>query len=193
MNIVGEIKTFVENECKKPTSNYGYDPFVFHFIPVVEHARQLAQKFDVDVELIEIAAWLHDIGSIIYWRKDHHITWAQIAEEKLTELWYPREKIALVKKCIFNHRGSTGHERTSIEEKILAEADVMANFDNIAWLFRAALVNEQLWQQEALDSVRKKIENKWKQLEFPESKKIVQPKYEAAIILLWGNTEQIPL
>ncbi len=28
-----EVKNFVEEECKKPTSKYGYEPLVFHFIP----------------------------------------------------------------------------------------------------------------------------------------------------------------
>ena len=27
MNIVQEIKNFVENECKKPSSKYGYEPY----------------------------------------------------------------------------------------------------------------------------------------------------------------------
>ena len=185
MDIVFEIKTFVEEECKKPTSKYGYEPFHEHFVPVVNHALQLAKNFNVDSELIEISARLHDIWSIIHGRENHHITWALIAGEKLSELGYPTEKIELVKKCIFNHRWSIGHERGSIEEKILAEVDVMANFDNISWIFKAAFVYEKLDQKEAKQSAKKKLQNKWNQLEFSESKIIIQPKYEAAMLLLW--------
>jgi uncharacterized protein len=81
--------------------------------------------------VIEIAGRLHDLGSIIYGREDHHLTGAELAEKKLTELHYPPEKIELVKKCIFNHRGSKNFVRTTLEEQIIAEADVMSTFDNL--------------------------------------------------------------
>lgn len=184
MNFVKEIKNFVEAECKKSSSKYGYEPFVFHFTPVAECAKKLAAEFGGDREVIIIAAWLHDIGSIVYGRKDHNITGAKIAGQKLKELGYPPEKIALVQKCILNHRGSLNNQRKSIEEKIITEADVMSNFDNIAGIFKAAFVYENLNQIEARDSVKKKLKNKYQQLHFTKSKKIVKPKYEAAMLLL---------
>jgi len=184
MNIVNEIKHFVENECKKPSSKYGYEPFPFHFVPMANYAEKLADELGGDKEVILISAWLHDIGSIIYGRKDHHITSAKIAEKKLKEQQYPIKKIELVKKCILNHRGSKQNERNSIEEQIIAEADVLSNFDNIAGIFKAAFVYENKTQGEAKNSVRQKLERKWKQLHFENSKKIIQPKFEAAMLLL---------
>ncbi len=184
MDIIQKIKNFVENECKKPSSKYGYEPFPFHFVPVAEYAEKLASELGGDKEIILIAAWLHDIGSIICGRDDHHITGAKIAEEKLKELQYPVEKIELVKKCILNHRGSQQNNRESIEEQIVAEADVMSNFDNIAGIFKAAFVYENKDQGEAKDSVRRKLENKWRQLYFKNSRKIIKPKFEAAMLLL---------
>lgn len=184
MDIVEKIKIFVENECKKPSSKYGFEPFSFHFMQVAEYADKLADKLEGDKEIILIAAWLHDIGSIIYGREDHHITGAKIAEEKLTEFNYPQEKIELVKKCIFNHRGSQDNERGSLEEKILADADAMSNFDNISGIFKAAFVYENKNQGEAKESVRKKLENKWGKLHFEDSRNIIRPKYEALKILL---------
>ena len=184
MNIVKEIKKFVEDECKKPSSKYGYEPFTFHFGPVANYAAKLADDLGGDKEVILIAAWLHDIGSIKYGREDHHITGAKIAEKKLKELEYPAEKIELVKKCILNHRGST--KTKSLEEQILAEADTMSNFNNISGIFKAAFIFEKMNQGEAKEAVRKKLENKWKQLRFKKSKQLIKPKYEAAMLLL-GN------
>lgn len=184
MSLLPQIKIFVEDECKKPTSKYGYEPFPFHFVPMVKYALELADEMGGDKEIIEVAAWLHDIGSIIYGREDHHITGAKVAEEKLKELNYPAEKIEMVKKCILNHRGSKQNERQSLEEKIVAEADVMSTFDNIAGIFKAAFVYENLDQGAAKESVRKKFENKWQQLRFEKSKEIIRPKYEAAMVLL---------
>jgi len=184
MNFAENIKVFVENECKKTTSKYGYEPFTFHFVPMVAYAKKLADELKADVEVVEIAAWLHDIGSIIYGRKDHHLTGAQIAEEKLKEYNYPPEKIELVKKCILHHRGSQKIIGESLEEKIIAEADAMSAFDNLSGIFKEAFVYEGLSQGQAKESVIKKLENKWQQLSFEESKKIIKPKYEAIMLLL---------
>ncbi len=184
MDIIQEVKNFVESECKKPSSKYGYEPFPFHFAPVASYAGKLADELGGDKEVILLAAWLHDIGSITHGRDDHHITGAKIAGEKLKELQYPAEKIELVKKCILNHRGSQQNNRETIEEKIIAEADALSAFDGIAGIFKAAFVYENKDQGEAKDSVRKKLENKWDQLHFEESKEIIRPKFEAAMLLL---------
>ena len=183
-DIVKEIRNFVEAECKKPTSKYGYEPFSFHFAPTVAHAKKLANELGADKEVVIIAAWLHDIGSIVDGRKNHHIAGAKIAETKLRELGYPPKKIDLVKKCILNHRGSQKNNRETLEEKIIVEADTMSNFDNISGIFKAALVYEGLDQREAAMAVKRKLENKWNQLHFEQSKKLVKPKYEATMLLL---------
>jgi uncharacterized protein len=184
MDIVNEIQSFVEKECRKSSSKYGYEPFKYHFIPTVKYAKNLADKLNADKEVVELAAWLHDIGSIIEGRENHHITGAKIAENKLKELEYPSDKIELIKKCILNHRGSQQSNRRSMEEKIIAEADTMSNFNNIAGIFKAAFIYEEKTQGEAKKSVREKLERKWSQLHFEDSKKIIEPRYKAAMLLL---------
>ncbi|MFA5355320.1 MAG: HD domain-containing protein [Candidatus Paceibacterota bacterium] len=183
MDIIEKVKKFVEEECNKPTNKYGIDPFTFHFPQVVEYSGQLADKFGADKEILLIAAWLHDIGSIMRGREDHHITGAEIAEEKLKELGYPLDRIELVKKCILNHRGSQNNNRETLEEKILADADAMSNFDNIAGIFKAAF-NEGLSQGQGKESAKQKLNNKWNKLHFEDSRNIIKPKYEAAMLLL---------
>lgn len=182
--LIEKVRKFVEAECKKPTSKYGYDPYKYHFKFVVEYAGKLATELKADKEIILIAAWLHDIGSIIVGRSDHHLSSAKIAEKKLTELNYPKEKIEKVKECIVSHRGSQKIKPKTLEAQILAEADVLGSFCDITGLFQCALVSEKLDRGEAKKSVREKLQNKWKQLKFPSSKKIVKPKYDAAMLLL---------
>ncbi len=186
MEIIEKIKDFVEQECKKTSSKYGYEPFRFHFLPTSEYADKLSDKLGGDKEVILISAWLHDIGSIIYGRENHHITSANIAEEKLKELNYPSEKIEQVKKCISNHRSSQENNRESVEEQILAEADTMAAFDNIAGIFKAAFIYEDKTQSEAKDVVRQKLERKYNQLHFKESKEMIGSKFQA-VMLLFGD------
>ena len=188
MDIVTTIRNFVEEECKKPTSKYGYEPFPCHFVPMVAFAQQLAAKLWGDREIIEISWWLHDIGSILYGRENHHLTWVEVAEKKLKELWYPRKKIEQIKNCIFHHRGSQPFEQLTLEEQIIVEADVMSTFNNLSGLFKAALVYENLSQEEARISVREKLERKWNQIHFEESRELIRPKYEAAMLLLQDIT-----
>ena len=186
-SIIEEIKKFVEEECKKPSSHYSPEIFISHFIPMCEHAKNLAKNFeDADLEVIELAAWLHDIGSIIRGRKDHHITGAEIAETKLKELNYPPEKVEKVKKCIISHRGSQNIQRATVEEQIIADADSMSAFDNLSGLFMAAIFNEGMNQFQARQEVRRKLMNSWQKLS-PAAKKNIEHKYLSAMILLGEN------
>lgn len=182
--LIEEIRKFVEDECSKPFSNYS-GAYKHHFVPMHKIAKELAEKIGADVEIVEIAAWLHDIGSIVDGRENHHITGALIAEEKLRKLNYSEEKIKKVRECILNHRGSkeNENERSSIESKIVAEADVLDCFNNIAKQFLITLVHEKKSLENAKISVVNKLKNKWSQLEFEESKNIVRAKFEAVILL----------
>lgn len=184
VNITSLVKNYVESECRKPTSKYGYQIFEFHFGLVVKYARTLSEELGADTEIVTLAAWLHDIGSVVNGRKDHHLIGAEIAEKKLAELSYPADKTKLVVDCILHHRGSTNSKRETLEEKIVAEADAMSAFDSIGGLFEAAFTYEKLNQEEAEKSVMKKLQNKYRQLHFAKSKAIIKPKYDAAMLLL---------
>ena len=56
MDIVKKLKNFVESECGKPTCKYGYEPFLFHFIPMVEYSRKLVDELGGDKEVVLISA-----------------------------------------------------------------------------------------------------------------------------------------
>jgi uncharacterized protein len=183
-NIIEEVRKFVEEECKKQL--LGEELFENHISKVVENAKLLSNKFNVDLEVIEIAALFHDIGAVLFDRQNHHITSSKIAEDFLRKKNYPDEKIEIIKKCILNHRGSTNFNRISIEEQIIAEADAMSCFDQISGQFLWVIKKDNLQRQnEITKNVRQKLVNKWNQLS-PEAKKLIKPKYEAAM-LLFGN------
>ena len=183
-NTIEKIRRFVEEESRKPTAKYGYEPYEFHLIPMRNYAVGLARELRADLEIVEIAAWLHDIGSIIYGRENHHITGAEIAEKKLRELSYSSDKIEKVKQCILSHRGSNNLNGESLEAKIISDADALSNFDNIPGIFKAAFMYEGLDQREAKISAREKLQRKWDKLYFEKSRKLIKLKHEAAKLLL---------
>ena len=96
---------------------------------------EAVKKNDADMEIVQIGALLHDIALInkVGTKVDHHINGAKIAEEVLTELNYPQEKIKRVVGCVYNHRSSKN--ATTIEELCVADADILAHFDNIPMVF----------------------------------------------------------
>lgn len=192
MKITKLARNFIEEECRKPDSHYGYEPYVFHFVPMVKYALELANNLGADAEVVEIAAWLHDVGSIKMGRKNHHNTGATIAKKFLIDNGYDIKKSCLIVKCIKNHRSSTNRCCQSIEEKIISDADAISNFDNLAGIFKAAFVFEGQTQGEAAVTTRQKLQRKWNGLYLEQSKKIIKEKYRAAMLLLpkeniWEN------
>ena len=192
IEIIKEIKKFVEEECKKPSSKYGFEPFEFHFIPVVKYCRLLAESKnlnDEEKEICILSGWLHDIGSIIYGRENHHITSSEIAESKLRGLGYSENKIERVKSAVYTHRGSQKMIPKFIEGKILQEADSMDSFDNLPGLFKAAFIYENLNQKQACSSILNKLERKFSQLS-EEGKKFVEEKFKAIKFILINHLEK---
>lgn len=187
--IIEEIRKFVEEECKKPEAKYDYELFLYHIVPVLRYVKKLGEKRGADLEILELAALLHDVGSVIYGRENHHITSCEIAEKNLRELNYPEERIEKIKHCILSHRGSLNIKKESIEAEILAEADSMTHFDTIPGLFRACYCfEEKKSQREACKSVLNKLINSYNKLSL-EARKIIKPKFEAAMLLFCENEQ----
>lgn len=181
--LIEKIKSLVKEEFDSPKCKYGPEPFLNHISVMVQYANELSSKLGGDKEIIEIAAWLHDIGSAIDGRENHHTTGAKVAEKLLKDLNFPDDKIQLVKKCILHHRSSVDTKRESIEEKIISEADAVSNFDNVPGIFMAAYLYEGRNQREATEEIVRKLKRKWAMLEFEESRELVQKKYEAVLVL----------
>jgi len=180
--MIEDIKKLVKEECQKETNIYGMSAYR-HFVAVVKYAKQLANKRKADEEIVEIAAWLHDIGSIKGNTENHHIVGAEFAGELLKKYNYPKNKIEAVQHCIMSRRGSQNIKRETLEAECLADADAMSHFDSIDALFRIALVDKKLNQEESRDFVFNKLTRSWNKLS-PYSQKLFKSKYEAVKELL---------
>lgn len=149
----------------------------YHIIPVVNYAKKLAESFEVDIEIVELAALLHDIGRK-FGATNHDITGVPEAERILKEFNYPTDVIIEVKHCIESHRGSKDASPKTIIAKIIANADAMAHFDILPVFFYWRCKEANF--EDAFKWVKEKIERDWnKKLTLPEAKKIMENKYEA--------------
>ncbi len=172
------IENIVEQACKKETNISGYGIWSHHIIYVVKYAKLLAQKLGADVEVVELAALLHDYAGISNkeYMKEHHIHGMDYAQDILSRLNYPQEKIDLIKKCIFSHRGSVIIERTTPEEVCIASADAMAHIDQVVSLLYAVYKEKGFGIDEGRVWVKDKLERSWNKL-CPDAKKIIKEKY----------------
>ena len=140
MNIINLIEKEVKEKIEeyKRQSDDHYDFWNEHIKYVYIESQKLAEQYGADIEIVKLGALLHDIALIckIGDRKDHHINGKILAEEMLRKYNYPEEKTNRVLGCIYNHRSSKN--ATNIEELCVADADIIAHFDNIPMLFNSA-------------------------------------------------------
>lgn len=181
--MIKTIQKHIEELSGKDENKFGMNAYHYHFVPVVKNAVKLAEKINADREIVEIAAWLHDVGSILGDYENHHVSGAEYAGEYLRKLNYPEEKIKQVQHCILTHRSSKKIKRDTIEAECIASADAMAHIDEFISLFYLALVVHKLGVFDAKKFVKKKLQNGWDKL-VPEAKEIVKDKYKAAMLLI---------
>ena len=146
MSIIDRVKEYLLQQIKeyKENSNDNYDFWNEHIKYVYKESIKLAKEYNADIEIVSLGALLHDIALInkVGDRKDHHINGEVIAKEILERLDYDKDKLNRVLKCIYNHRSSKNAE--SIEEICVADADILAHFDNIPMLFNSAFVRNNI-------------------------------------------------
>lgn len=118
-----EIKSWIE-ECVIPR----YDAFDKghqrdHAEYVIETALALSKHYDVDEEMIAVAAACHDLGLVVD-RANHHLESGRIIRE-MPELrnWFSDEQIETVAQAAEDHRASSKSAPRSIYGRIIAEAD----------------------------------------------------------------------
>jgi uncharacterized protein len=97
-----------------------------HVRAVVRLAMRLADLTGADAEIVEAAAWLHDIRK--RGRDDNHgVNGAAAAREILAETDFPAGKIDAVADAIAQHVGLISHEPVEpLEAAVLWDADKLA-------------------------------------------------------------------
>ncbi|MEN6314741.1 MAG: HD domain-containing protein [Clostridiaceae bacterium] len=97
-----------------------------HIYRVLYSALDLSTEFSVDKDVVIAASLLHDIGREEQFRNpecDHAIIGAQMAYDYLKGIGWPEDKASHVKACISTHRYRNDNLPSSIEAKILFDAD----------------------------------------------------------------------
>lgn len=185
-DIIEYLQKEVYRRCKQPTNKFGMGCY-YHIESVTKNAELLAEKYGADKEVVIIASWLHDIASITDYSmyEEHYVYGAKNAEDILNELNYEDEKMELVQKCVFNHRGRVNLEKLSKEELCVADADAISHFDSVPSLLYLAYVERKMNIEEGVQFVKAKLERSYNKLS-DESKFFYKEKYERVMAVLQG-------
>lgn len=90
---------------------------------VMQTALELAQYYDVDRDMLLVAAACHDIG-LCEDRKTHHlVSGHMIRADKNLLRWFTPEQVEIIAQAAEDHRASSDHEPRTIYGKIIAEGD----------------------------------------------------------------------
>ena len=176
------IKRSNEFETQTKGTNDEYNIYKEHIQYVYKYVCLLSKDKDVDSEVVELSALLHDIAMTDKKldRSKHNEYGSEIAEELLRNNNYPEDKIQLVKKCILNHSNKRAEYRTTEEEKVLVDADCLSHFDSIGNLCSLACNVMKLDNADAVLFVQNKLKKDYDEIS-DDLKYLIQDKYDKVI------------
>ncbi len=179
MDIIKIVEDRVKDLCikYKNEAEDNYDFWNEHIKYVYDESISLAHIYNADIEIVSLGALLHDIALIekIGDRKDHHINGKIIADKILNEYNYPNDKKERVLDCVYNHRSSKNG--STIEELCVADADILAHFDNIPMLFNSAFKRNNIELSEVRSWMKEVFEKDYNDLS-DKTKEIFKEKYD---------------
>ena len=191
MSIIDRVKEYVLQQIKeyKENSKDNYDFWNEHIKYVYKESIKLAKEYNADIEIVSLGALLHDIALInkVGDRKDHHINGEVIAKEILERFDYDEDKLNRVLKRVYNHRSSKNSE--SIEEKCVADADILAHFDNIPMLFNSAFIRNNIPLNEIRTWMKECFEKDYNDLS-DRTKETFKAQYQKICKIVLGDEDE---
>lgn len=184
-DIIAVIRQRVEAACRRESNVFGEGIWTHHVRLVVDNARRLAGLLGADLEVVTLAALLHDYAAIcdVALAEEHHVHGAAEATRLLGELGYPGERTALVASSILSHRGSVPLAQESPEAVCLANADALTHLQQVPSLLRMVYVEQGLGVDEGAAWVRAKLARSWAKMD-PRVQALAEPLWRAAETIL---------
>lgn len=171
--------------CKRSYPAHNYEG---HLIPVVDIAMELCKRFNARPEIIEPAAYLHDIGRVRYdYLKNigigHELSGYHYSRLLLRLYGYSREDAALISHAVLSHSGKTGRfPAKNIEDEIIINADGISHIEEYQYLLAIRYASHGRRLKEAKEWTLKKITHSYEtKLTLPGSRERVEKIYRTAL------------
>lgn len=168
---IKKIEDFAKEYCKKDKE----DPELWegHVQLVRKYAIKLAEIENVDRDVVEIAAILHDIGKD-KGREKHNERSYKLSKEFLKEIELPQDKKDLILKSVLKHSSRFLGEDNEIEVKVVQCADKLGVLFHDEW----QEYSRKHFPKEELIEKYKKTLNK---LNLDSARKIAEPQVKKLI------------
>lgn len=115
--ILKEVQSYIRKTFLEEGTGHDY----FHIERVVTNAKKIVEKENADPFLVELAAWVHDIGD---YKLHNGVDKAEeLITEFLTSIQVDKEIIARINEIVSQVSFSKGNKPTSIEAEIVQDAD----------------------------------------------------------------------
>lgn len=178
MTIADAMKDYVAGECHSSKNAFGPAFFDEHLSVVARYALELGRALGADLEIVELAAWLHDLSAIQDFAAlpRHPELSAEIARKMLLERGYPSERIERVATCIASHSLPVQVGKGLVEEVCVSNADAMSQIVKPAYWFYYIFRVRQFGFIEGRDWLRQRVESHWAAL-IPPAREIIGKQY----------------
>ena len=172
----------------KETNEDHYDFWEQHIKYVYKEAIELARKYNANEEVVRLGALLHDIALIEKYgtREEHNVKGKELAEKILVSFNCPEDIMDRVLGCVLHHRSSKNAE--NIEEICVADADILAHFDNISIVYDVMYTLRHMQLAEVRKEVKEYIEKDFNDLS-PQTHNDFQDRYEIIKSVICGSDD----
>jgi uncharacterized protein len=178
------MRTLIKDICSHGTGPFDTVFFEKHTSVMAQIADTLAQEYHADREIVTLAAYLHDISAIEDYASvaRHHILGGERAEEILSALGCPAEKIKAVRQCIFSHSAPVVSGQGTVEEVCISNADAASQILMPGYWLHYAFAVKQMDYTSGLKWYVEKIDSHFSGMT-DEARAIVAEAYHAEKIL----------
>jgi putative nucleotidyltransferase with HDIG domain len=183
--LVADICKFVHQACQREGNVFSPSFFDQHLSVVADCATSLAERLGADLEVVEMAAYLHDISAVFdpATMPNHPRQSADLATQILVEHGYPKGRASDVARAIASHSHPLPIGSASLEEVCVSNADAAARILRPAYWMYFVFGIRKYGFEEGRQWLRELIEKQWRVLIEP-AKELVGNQYGATLELL---------
>jgi uncharacterized protein len=176
--IVDEMRDYVAGECRSGKNTFGSAFFDEHLSVVARYATELGRSFGADLEIIQLAAWLHDLSAVQDFAAlpRHPALSAEIARTMLQERGYPAERIECVAACIASHSSPIQIGNGLLEEVCLSNADAISQIVKPSYWHYYIFKVRGFGFPEGRDWLRQRVASHWAAL-IPQARALIEMQY----------------
>jgi HD superfamily phosphodiesterase len=167
--LIAAVREEVREACRSEANVFGPSFFEEHLEVVADCSRRLAECLNADVEVVELAAYLHDYSAVLDagTMATHARASAELAVRRLTRLGYPQAGASRVAEAIALHSEPLKSGSASPEAVCVSNADAAARMLRPAYWLYFAFTVRKLGFEEGRQWLRGLIERQWTALISP--------------------------